>query len=651
MKRLLSALLTLALVISLVPAVFAEDTPLEQVFEFKASDDFPKGTIFAKDKSEDTKFEPYKDKINGVQYYVRSDILNYTTSRNWKLYDAPDTLVEAACNAGKGSFSVTDDRLHIDCASGYLNHYGDFSLSLRGEQTGFYVPHMSVKSTDDTKYINICLFFKNDSIGNYDTYRGDSKNCFVYAGQIPETKTQFDGTKAIYTENGKDLLAVFTTNHKRRPSFYNITLTEVQNAKLQITAENTDAEGNIAFSTENAGETVAITNTTVDGDNIDPMPVGSDFVKYVSDKNEVATVDENTGVITVGNTVGTAHITAQSPDGLVKSEPITVTVTAPEPEEPEDEAAGGKVSFAQTTNIDGFTGIAVDSVNRGASVTLTAHKQTIPGYKFIGWKRGADTSDKNAWVDITGDTYNVWTNTYLTAIYEKETDVTEKTVEFWNQNGAYLGKKAEADVPAALAITPKLTGFATFLGWFIDKDVKLTAETFAELKAGTTNAVAKYEASAISDVTFNGSAIAGADKYNADITLPATSDATTCWKRDGEIIAYGSSYKFNVWDSTDITEGTEEITDKVPVAILDYSANHKAYMLEYDAGDYEIVEAGIIFGKDTADIKTYTSQRKEKHNQFTVPEEGALEATGYIIYTLDNGVSYKTKYVSVKTEE
>ena len=97
-----------------------------------------------------------------------------------------------------------------------------------------------------------------------------------------------------------------------------------------------------------------------------------------------------------------------------------------------------------------------------------------------------------------------------------------------------------------------------------------------------------------------------------------------------------------------LPEGTEEITDKVPVAILDYSEKHNAYMLEYDAGDYEIVEAGIIFGKDTADIKKYTSQRKENHNQFTVPEEGALEATGYIIYTLNNGVSYKTKYVSVK---
>ena len=316
-------------------------------------------------------------------------------------------------------------------------------------------------------------------------------------------------------------------------------------------------------------------------------------------------------------------------------------------EEPEeDEDAYGEVSFAQTTNIDGFNGIDIDSVSRGGSVTLTAHKKNIEGYKFVGWKRGADTSDENAWVDIDGDTYSVWSNTYLTAVYEKEDN---KNVAFWNQNGAYIGSMTESVYNEQTTLfTPKLTGFGTFLGWFTDGNKPFTAgQTLAD---GTTNAVAQYTASAITGVKHNGTAVADAGTYNAPVELNKA-NANTVWLRDGEPVAYGTTYKFNVWDATDITEGTEEITDKVPVAILDYSDAHKAYMLEYDAGDYEIVEAGIIFGKDTASIKTYTSQRKEKHNQFTVPEEGDLDATGYIIYTLDDGVSYKTKYVSVKTEE
>ncbi|MBQ2741348.1 MAG: hypothetical protein IJF32_00940, partial [Oscillospiraceae bacterium] len=339
-------------------------------------------------------------------------------------------------------------------------------------------------------------------------------------------------------------------------------------------------------------------------------------------------------------------------NGKKRGMPVS-SITLSKPEElgePEDEAAEGKVSFAVTTNIPGEEVTRVESLPRGQEVDMTQYMSDNQNYKFIGWMRGAYTEDdaqnESSWITI-GDTYNVWTNTFLTAVYEPVTASDEKAVEFWNQNGAYLGKSTEKTYATDVKRVPTLIGFGTFKGWFIGETEKLP-ETFAELKAGTTNAVAQYEASAISNVTFNGNAIAGADTYDAPVELDKDSE-TTAWLRDGEPIAYGKTYKFNVWDATNITEGTEEIEDKVPVAILDYSENHKAYMLEYDAGAYDIVEAGIIFGKDTADIKKYTSQRKEKHHQFTVPEEGALEATGYIIYTLDGGANYKTKYVSVTT--
>ncbi|MBQ2741763.1 MAG: hypothetical protein IJF32_03070, partial [Oscillospiraceae bacterium] len=316
--------------------------------------------------------------------------------------------------------------------------------------------------------------------------------------------------------------------------------------------------------------------------------------------------------------------------------------------EEEKEYVSPNASFAETTNIDGFDDITVRSVRRGATVTLTAHKQSIPGYKFIGWKRGADISDANAWVDVSEDKYRVWSNTYLTAIYEPVAESGDKVVEFWNQNGAYIGKMDEETYNAQDELfTPKLTGFGSFRGWFTDGNVEFTAKQ--TLAAGTTNAVAQYTASTITGVKHNGTAVDGADTYNKEITLPATSEETTCWKRDGEIIAYGSSYKFNVWDATNITEGTEEITDKVPVAILDYSEKHKAYMFEYDAGECEIAEAGIIFGGESIDSceKKYTSQRKVLHNQFTVPEEDALSAKGYIIYRLNDGSNYEVKYFTV----
>lgn len=304
--------------------------------------------------------------------------------------------------------------------------------------------------------------------------------------------------------------------------------------------------------------------------------------------------------------------------------PSSETVIAPDAQEL-------KVSFAETTNIAGFDGINVSSVARGASVELTAHKQDIDGYKFVGWKRGADTSDDNAWVDITGDTYNVWTNTYLTAVYEPVAAPAEKVVEFWNQNGAYLGKATEATYATVVKKVPTLTGFATFLGWFTDGNVELDENTV--LSVGTTNAVAQYEANTVSGVMLNGNIVDDADAYNKEIPL-TMSAGSTCWKRDGKIISYDANYIYNVWGATAITEGTDAIADKVPVAIFEYSSAYGAYMLEYDDGDYEIVEAGIIFDGDSVDscAKKYTSQRKVSHNQFTAPKGDYTSAKGYIIW-------------------
>lgn len=648
MKKVLSILLALSLIISVIPAAFAETTgevPTSKTYELYDLD--AESNISFKTADEANVVNggyTFLREIDGTKYYSRDEYWVSHGEREWKIFDASDDTI-------KETFRLYKADAYLQVGKNTATVKPDFALSLQAPGiSGFYIPKMKGGSatTSSVRFKwSLALLPSGESAT---AYKDAADLIFDSNGSIQGA--EFKAEKAIYSKPEDEIISWIYSDTSAAYGFKYIKLDPILDPYMTTAIKNNDSTtSSLTLNLgDNKQQTVTL-HTTVKGKDtewadVEPIQVSNNFITYKSSNEAVATVAADGTITAVGG--GEATIYAESSDGKYNSQNsgITVTVTAPAAE-PEDEVADGTVSFAQTTNIAGFTGIDVASVNRGDSVTLTAHKESIPGYKFIGWKRGADTSDKNAWVDINGDSYTVWTNTYLTAIYEKETDVTEKAVEFWNQNGAYLGKKAEEDVPVALAITPKLTGFGNFLGWFIDKDVELTAETI--LKAGTTNAVAQYEALAVTGVTFNGNAIADADKYNAEITLPATSDETTCWKRDGEIIAYGSLYKFNVWDATNITEGTDEIAAKVPVAILDYSATHKAYMLEYDAGDYEIVEAGIIFGKDTADIKTYTSQRKEKHNQFTVPEEGELDATGYIIYTLDNGASYKTKYVSVKT--
>ncbi len=316
------------------------------------------------------------------------------------------------------------------------------------------------------------------------------------------------------------------------------------------------------------------------------------------------------------------------------------------PSEPTANQGNPKVSFVQTTNVAGYPeSITVKSVTRGNSVDLTAHKEEISGYEFVGWKRGSNDAD-SAWVDIDGDTYDVWTNTYLTAIYKPTGETAAATVDFWNQNGAYLGTATEATYATDVKRVPSLTGFGDFLGWFVDEENTLPA-TFAELNAGTTNAVAQYKDGVVSGVTLNGDVVTEADTYNEPISLTET--GVTYWMRGGKIIAYGDTYNFNVWAGTEITSHKDTVDDMTPVAILEKNTDYNAYMFEYDGGDYTIAEAGIIFGDADSTVdscdKKYTSQRKASHNQFTVPAETGT-AKGYIIWKNASG-AYQIDYFSV----
>ncbi len=307
-----------------------------------------------------------------------------------------------------------------------------------------------------------------------------------------------------------------------------------------------------------------------------------------------------------------------------------------------EKKVNSSVSFVQTTNVDGHNDITVKTVMRGDPVTLTAHAEDIPGYEFVGWKRGSNDDD-SAWVDISGDTYNVWTNTFLTAIYKPTGETAAaKTVDFWNQNGAYLGTADETSFATDVKRVPSLTGFGAFQGWFTDGKVKLDENTV--LSAGTTNAVAQYDDRVVSGVTLNGEDVTEADTYNEPISL--TESGVTYWMRGGKTIAYGDTYDFSVWAGAEITSHTNTVDDKTPVAILEYNEDYNAYMFEYDAGDYTIVEAGIIFGDADATVdsctKKYTSQRKVSHNQFTVPAEAGT-AKGYIIWKNASG-AYQIDY-------
>ncbi len=652
MKKALSIILAAAMILSLIPSVFAEEGEATvYTYNFNSKDT---SCAYSGILSTSTLLKKVTNEDGSVTVEINDQYADYddTTGRHWKMFATVEEV--------KTKFKDTTSKLYnvagFEANSMRVNFPGNkqwFALKIRVPEPGIYkmstIIYQATSSRMSTGFMSL---YPGDTPENQITYgtNGTGGNQVLNSLRSLHNSVPYKGSEANYPIDFSKVLCANTSNEEFIYVFGSLASTNgssaIKNFKL------TKISDEIKFDKEKielqVGEEqeIAVSLAT------QKLHGASKVIFSTSDDEGIVSIPKsdspnNSGVATltvVADKAGETTITARIGDATAS---IPVKVTAPEEEDP---VADSTVSFAETTNIDGFDNIDVKSVSRGEAVELTAHKKDIPGYKFIGWKRGADTSEKNAWVEISGDTYNIWTNTYLTAVYEKETDATEKAVEFWNQNGAYIGKMDEETYNAEDELfKPSLVGFGKFLGWFTKEATPFTAGM--TLANGITNVVAQYSASSVSGITFNGNPITGADTYDTAIELSANSDATTCWKRDGEIIAYGDSYTFNVWDATNITEGTEEITDKVPVAVLDYSEKYEAYMLEYDAGDYEIVEAGIIFGKDTPAMKRFTSQRKVSHNQFTVPEEEGLDATGYIVYTLDKGASYKFKYVTVSEAE
>ncbi|MBR2180625.1 MAG: hypothetical protein IJ949_01910, partial [Oscillospiraceae bacterium] len=284
-----------------------------------------------------------------------------------------------------------------------------------------------------------------------------------------------------------------------------------------------------------------------------------------------------------------------------------------------------------------------NTYTRGQRVTVTADK--IPNYTFRHWVRG--TADKGEWVSADEEyTFTLATNTFLTAVYTPNAADDAKIVEFFNGNGEYITEETVVDGKVTPPADPEMTGFS-FKQWIVDRinDVSVVFEN-VNIQAALTRVVAEFE-DTNDTFTVDGD---NALKYDAAVTRNSTSGDEVAWYRDGNLVGYGASYTYRVWAGVDeITQSA--ITTKAPVVYLDPTAKDTARMIEYDAGDKEIVEVGILFGDGTnmtVDSCMYkaTSQKSGNalHGQFTAQpaDDSYTTAKGYLIYR--DGSSYKVVY-------
>lgn len=280
----------------------------------------------------------------------------------------------------------------------------------------------------------------------------------------------------------------------------------------------------------------------------------------------------------------------------------------------------------------------VTSYPRGKKITLTAPE--ISGKTFRHWVRG--TADGGSWIsDDETFEFTLATNTYLTAIYAENASETDKLVEFFGGNGEYITQaKADADGKVQFPADPKMTGFS-FSRWIVAKDSPVTSDTV--FNAPLTRVVAEF---ADSTATFE---IEG-EAFAYDTLIRREEDSEKAWYRDGELVGYGTTYNYHVWDSVGTIEARDISGAKKPVVVIDSTVKEdKACMIEYDTAGKVIAEVGIVFGTRNATIDSCnskaTSQKKLSHGQFTAKPNArgnASYARGYIIYN-DAGV-YRVTY-------
>lgn len=641
MKKFLCSLIAISLIISMLPAAFADGETTEQVPVAKTYMLNRSAIGIGRDVGLST---IGKDAVNDSGE-------NIYESSYWRYFDMPEAVKEKE-SAESPLYAAVSKPIN----SLIFNTGEDFKFALMlkaPDISGFYIPSIFTLVNEKTsRPVKVYMSKYDETKIKYDMYTEASKE--VMSTTATKWKKEVHAaSKAVYTTSSEPVVSAIDGVGKLR--FYNITLNPVQNPKIEIAID--DAELN---TTDN--KTTTITSTTVSGkvtfDVYDTetektiageeqevsTPVAGGFVTYYCedvDGTNVITVNAETGAIEA-QSAGEAKVWAETPDGAVKSTPVTVTVTAPsvEPEEPGEEVTDTDKSVSVMPEnssegiVEGLENI-VDEVAMGTTINPTA----VPaeGYKFAYWKDSSGTVLSTN----PNEKFVINTNTAIIAVFDKITPESKDktTVELYNANGMLFHKNENvalntpfSDVATA-AGRPSLTGYV-FKHWSmyaneakIEDSMPITAliravAIYDELEAQYTVKVGG------TDVVENKKY-----KYGEEVTVTGGEDLS-CWKLGDKVVSYSKNYTFSVWGNVDLTEVTDVAVTEAPIATLVKDGENHLLIYSVPAG-YTKVEAGIIFSKN-AEITVDSFDGKKASEvrgtgQFMVSSDFTY-ARGYLIF-------------------
>ena len=301
------------------------------------------------------------------------------------------------------------------------------------------------------------------------------------------------------------------------------------------------------------------------------------------------------------------------------------------------------------------------TASKGTTYTFKATEEITVGeitYKFIGWKRGTTSNGAAAFISYEPeDEYTVWSNTYITAVYE-EVHSDEKRVEFYDQDGYFLGYMSETDFEdnGLPDTNPKLLGH-TFSKWqYVENGETKDFTEETELTESVTRVVALQTPAEVT-ITYKSEndEVAATKTYSYDEEVNALSDSglegVKFWKllvdNSEKTVRTNEGYSFYAWADSTLKAYTTAVDEeeKMPKVVLHGTPREESYMIEYDrySSSYTVLEAGILLGTSEAisllscDRKYTSAKGGRAHGQFAAPYEDYAYVRGYIIYKNNTG--------------
>jgi len=641
MKKIISIILAAAMMLSLIPSVFAEgetDKLIKIVYNFKSEG------VFEEDADEFDLTKLSYDASNGFWAFGGSSAGNEvsTGTSGVRFAETANVGDDGTPYCLRVNATVTSATYWIAYKL-YVPKVGNYSFNLS------VTNNFSSKANAQATNINAFVFKATEEadIENIISGKEGELNGNCTAKQITETIEL--GSEELDEGEYYFVVYPYTTGDKAAWLYpHSLTLTENGTGEALVPiisslTKTSNGDGTTTVEAEAKKMSDAVTDAT---------EVTYSYA-VASDDSTLAEVDDEKGIVT-GLADGTATIiaTATAPDGLSSSKSIEVEVTAPvvEPEETEayvnaftpsstvensTPANADVIPLAYATDGSDIAPANIEATDNGNGTYAVATDAEVNGYKFRYWAKGLESKDRKRIVSFANEFTYTPSNekNYLIAVYDKAG--TAATTEYYNANGQLI-QNADDSTKVYMA------GYGESTGW---------KEPVYGIKEAIYGEPLKYNIT-----TGNAEPVEyawGTPVVCPEQTAPEGQEFWG-WKKtvnnvDVGIVSTDPEYTFYAWETCTVTPvfgvGTPVFGgEKRRIILGTFLLGGKTAVMAEFFGFDDAVERGI-----TIDGTDYAMTNKNA-KQFTIVDDDSKgNISGYAI--LANGTKYIYNYNTVTTAE